>query len=398
MSRRPGPRSAGLVAAIALALTATLVPAAAAQPALRPPPQPAVTDPPPGWPAPPAVQAASYLVVDQATGQVLAERDPDTPRAVASTVKILTAITVLRHRNLDDVVTVGDEVEGVGGASVGLRPGDRWTIAQLLDGLVARSGNDAAVALAAAVGGSVDGFMTMMRSNAQALGITDAVLDTPNGLEDRNRLSARDLAVLARTAMADPRFRSIAGHAVVDLPGIGRIATRDELLDSYPGATGIKTGYTDEAGYCLVASAKRAGHEVIAVVLDSPTPASRFTDATALLDHAFGDFGVQQTGAVRRLRRAGQWVTLRRDDLGIFVPQGGPPLQVPNPLPAEIPADGADDTLLATWRGHRLATLGVQLDVPPRPAATGGAGLGRWLSDRAYAAMRAAVADGLWPR
>lgn len=365
---------------------------------LRPPPQLATAVVPDGWPAPPAATAAAYLLLDADTGQVLAARDADRRRPVASTVKVLTALTVLQRAPLDERVPITAASADVGGASAGLVAGATWTVAELLDGLIARSGNDAATALAIHVGGSVAGFVDLMRADAAALGLNGVVLSAPSGLLDANRLSARDLATIARAAMADPRFRELAARRRVRLPGTGPEQTRNDLLLTYRGATGIKTGFTDAAGYSLIASATRDGRELIAVVLDSRTAEARFSDAAALLDHGFAGFALVRTGYAARLRTAGGWVDLHADPITVTVPTTSPGVSRIIGLPIELPAAGQVRPVTVSWEGQRLGQLDVTSSVPAPATATEGAAVGRFLVDRAYAAMRAAAATGAWRR
>lgn len=368
----------------------------AAAPGLHPPAQLAATSVPDGWPRPPAVGAGAYLLLDADTGQVLAERNADRPRPVASTVKVLTALTVLHRTSPDDEVVVPEAATAVGGASAGLRPGAVWTVAELLDGMIARSGNDAATALAIHVGGSVEGFVELMRADAAALGLEDVTLSSPTGLSDANRLSARHLAVVARAALDDPRFRRVAARRSVVLPSGRRLPNRNELLDRYPGATGIKTGFTSAAGYALVASAERGGRELVAVVLDADDADQRFSDAAALLDHGFGGFSVVPATYDARLRRGGGWVDLHAPARPVTVPRDAPGVTVVAPLPIEVPAAGTGRTVVVRWQGEELARLPVEVRPGRRPDLRGGARLGRWLADRAYAAMRAATTTGAW--
>lgn len=400
-SRSPHRRG---VRAVVLGLVALLVaaapaapPAARPAPGLRPPPQLAVASVPDGWPQAPAATAAAFLLLDADTGQVLAERNADDPRAVASTIKVLTALTVLNRTEPDDPIVIPARAAGVGGASVGLRTGSIWTVEQLLDGLIARSGNDAATALAIAVGGSVDGFVALMRADAAALGVTDLTLVSPSGLDDDNRLSARALATISRAAMADPRFREVAGRETVTLPGRGVEETRNELLGSYPGATGIKTGFTEAAGYSLVASATRGGRDLIAVVLGSRSPSARFTDAAALLDHGFEAFEVVSATYDAQLRIAGGWVDLHADGLDVTVPTSDPGVTTVLQLPIEAPDEADERPVEVLWQGEELGTLVVETAAEPRPDVSGGGAVGRFLVDRAYAAMRAATTTAAWP-
>jgi D-alanyl-D-alanine carboxypeptidase len=376
-------------------------------PVIAPPAQRTVGEAPPGWPTPPRVHATSAIVVDVASGQVLAAIDPDRPRLVASTIKVLTALSVLERTELDDEVTVGDEVAGLPpyAAEVGLRPGHRWTVEQLLAGLIARSGNDAALALAVHVGGSVEGFVEILRQDAAALGIDGSGLRTPTGLGDRDQMSARDLAVIARVALQHPALAEIASQPTVDLPRIGRIVSRNELLAAYVGADGLKTGYTIAAGRCLIASATRDGRQVAVVVLGSTDPLGHFDDARALLDHVFDSFStVRVTGSDGdlELREAGGWVPMVGDELDLFVPDDGPPVEHRLELPVEVPTQPVDAAV--AWDGHLLAD--VSLEPPGGRAPDGSSGrdavssapdVGAWIADRTYAAMRAASAADAWP-
>lgn len=352
------------------------------------PPVEAVTTLPADWPEGPAASATSYLLLDQLTGQVLAERDADVRRPVASTIKVLTALVVLHRSELTDPVTIGSEVNGVGGASTGLAPGQVRTVGELLDALVARSGNDAAVALAVHTAGSVEAFALLMREEAAALGVRGATIITPSGLDDRNLLSARDLATITRAAMADPRFRAIAAKPTVVIGGRVEIS-RNELLGAYAGATGVKTGFTEAAGYAFIGSAQREGRELLAVVLNSRTTSSRFSEAATLLDHGFTAFTPTPLAGRNRLRRAGQWVLLQSPSgIGFLAPADDPELEVL----ASLPVDLLDDPLVAVdvrWRGDLLGTVRLTALTTPRPDVEGDAAVGRWLWDRAYAAMRA---------
>lgn len=348
------------------------------------------------WPTAPAVTATAHVLLDGATGQVLAERQADTPRPVASTIKILTALTVLERASTDDVVTVGQEVERVEGASVGLRPGDRWTVGELLDAVMVRSGNDAALALAVHVGGSVDGFLRMMEADARVHGIDLPMLVSVNGLDDDNRLTARQLARLTRVALGDDRFRRIAGQRAVDLPGRGTERSRNLLLETYPGATGVKTGYTNAAGWSVVASAEREGRELIAVVLDARSDQARFDDAAALLDHGFESFVRVEAGVDLRLRQAGRWIGFEAPTVPLLVPASDPQLTVEQPLPVHVPEDPVEVTI--SWRDSELASLTAIPKAGERPPASDGAAVGRYLLDHAYAALRATTRAEAWTR
>jgi serine-type D-Ala-D-Ala carboxypeptidase (penicillin-binding protein 5/6) len=356
-----------------------------------PPPSPAIAGPVEGWPEAPEVSADAFVLLDAATGQVLAEHGAEERRPVASTIKVLTALTVLDRAARDDVVEVGEEVQ-VGGASVGLQPGDEWTIEQLLDGLLIRSGNDAAEALAAHVAGGLDDFVELMRQDAAALGIDGLNLTSVSGLDDGNLLSARDLATLARVALDDDELRPLLGRARTSLPGLGQVVNRNELLGAYPDATGVKTGYTQAAGFSLVASARRDGRELIAVVLDAGEDPARFQDAAELLDHGFDEFRSETPSTTVRLLVGGGAHEVEVPPSPVVVPAAaevglaiGPPVR-PEPGPISVGLEVDGETL-----GEVVGEVGAG----PEPA-TSGAALGRAMADGVYAGLRAATASDAW--
>lgn len=353
-------------------------------------------DPPPDWPSPGAVTATAYVLMDADTGQVLAQRQPDLRLVVASTVKVLTVLTALDHVTVDTVVTVGEEVL-VGGAGVGLDPGEQWRVDDLLEAIVARSGNDAARALAVHVGGSIDGFVQLMRAKADELGLRAPVIEDPSGLDDSNRLSARDLAVVTRAALAEPRFREVSMRPAVELPELGPVETRNLLLERYAGATGVKTGYTDLAGWCLVGSAEREGRELIAVILDARTDEDRFADAERLLDFGFVDHVVTRAPVALRLRHAGGWTEQQ-----LPIPHVWFPSTPAGRVDLLVPIAATDLAVVsATWQSQTLAQWSARSDgAPPDsdPRGDGGTGpeLGAGLADGLYRAMRSAHRAKLW--
>ena len=382
----------GLAAAVALPLGTA--PAAA----LEPPPEPPVVERPAGWPGPPSLAADAALLVEADTGQVLFEHRADEPRAVASTIKVLTALTVLERADLDDEVTVGEEVEDVPGSGVGLAPGDTWTVEQLIDALIARSGNEAAEALAVHIGGDVAGFTDLMAADAAALGVDDLEVTSPSGLDDDQRLSARELATVARAGLADDRLRPFLGRDQVELPGEGELPARNELLDRYDGATGVKTGFTAAAGNSLVASAERDGRELVAVVLGAGDDPARFDQAAALLDLGFDAYGRTLLGGELALAVAGGEVRLRVDPTPVTVPLdvevalGWPSLTRPPTTAADVAIRLGDDA-----GGPVIGELSAALDESrgPEPDSQGER-LGRAVVDGVYAGLRAGAAvDGL---
>ncbi len=238
----------------------------------------------------PQVSAKAPVVLDATSGQFIYEKDSHARRAPASTTKITTAMVALENAKLTDVVTAGPNVRKVEPTIIGLDPGDKLTVEQLLYGLLLPSGNDAAVALAEYVGGSEAGFAAMMNAKVAQLGLKDTHYVTPHGLDSPGHYSsAYDLALTARAAFQNPLFEKIVSTREYRVEGPVKwyFKNGNRLLDSYSGADGVKTGYTDEAGRCLVASATRGGHRIITVVLDS---LDTFADSAALLDYAFSKY------------------------------------------------------------------------------------------------------------
>ena len=232
----------------------------------------------------PALAARAAILVDVDTGQVLLAHNDQQRLPMASTTKIMTALLALERGNLDEVVTVPAEALTVGESSMFLQAGEQLTLRDLLYGLLLVSGNDAAMTIALHIAGSEAAFVQMMNDRAAALGLSNTHFVNPHGLDAPDHYaSADDLYRLARAALAYPEFATIvsttqhntAGHALTN---------KNELLTAYAGADGIKTGTTDLANECLVASVNRDGHRVLAVILGST---QRYEDARRLFDHYF---------------------------------------------------------------------------------------------------------------
>jgi D-alanyl-D-alanine carboxypeptidase len=240
------------------------------------------------------VRAPSAILVDLSTGRVLFAKHPHQRRPIASLTKMMTALLVLEHADLADVVTVSRKAAATDPIVLGLQPGERITVKSLLWGLLLRSGNDAAVALAEHVSGSVTGFLRLMNARARELGLGDTFFASSNGLDDDGFSTVQDLEILAREALRDRFFAAVVRSRFHRIPGppgqIRRLWNLNEMLIRYPGSIGVKTGYTRGAGNCLVAAAVRDGRVLVAVVLgDPPGTHWRFAygDAGALLDYGF---------------------------------------------------------------------------------------------------------------
>jgi len=242
----------------------------------------------------PALLAWSAILVDAKTGRVLWELRAHARRHVASTTKIMTALLALRKLEPHDLVTVDKSVPRVPLVREGLRAGERVEAWKLFYSLLLYSGNDDALALAIAAGGTKWHFVHQMNVEARILGLRDTHFVSPSGVVDvDNYSSAWDLAALTRVAMRNSRFRRIVRtprrEVAWSAPTYSKIyVNNNRLLTTYRGANGVKTGYTHKAGPCLVASATRGGVSLIAVVLDSP---DMYSDAKRLLDLGFGSLG-----------------------------------------------------------------------------------------------------------
>ena len=236
--------------------------------------------------APPTVDARAYEVVNATDGTVLASSHADERLPIASITKLMTVIVALKHLRLDDDVTVSAQAAHVGQESIPLHAGQVISVHDLLEGALIQSANDAAYALAA--GASHDDvplFVDWMNQEAQTLGLTDTHFVRPDGLDAPGHVSsARDVAVLAEDAMHLPIVRELVRERSDTIEnGTFVVRTWNDLLGVFPGLIGVKTGHTDNAGWCEVAAARRPGYTIYAVILGSPTRAQRNSDLDRLL-------------------------------------------------------------------------------------------------------------------
>jgi serine-type D-Ala-D-Ala carboxypeptidase (penicillin-binding protein 5/6) len=252
--------------------------------------------------APGGVKAKGAMLADVTTGQVLWGRDVDTERPMASVTKVMTALLVLEGGDPGREIQVPKAAQSYawyyGGESAGLHPGDVLTTQELLEALLLPSGADAAYTLANAYGPGMNAFLARMNATAAQMGMAHTHFTSPDGLpyptETATYSTPSDLLKLGLAAMQYPAFRSIVDLQFYHLPkGPGHHQywwdNTDELIGSYSGAVGIKTGYTDDAGHCLLFEAVRNGRILIGVVLDSPAtgPAAGAQDAARMLNWGF---------------------------------------------------------------------------------------------------------------
>jgi D-alanyl-D-alanine carboxypeptidase (penicillin-binding protein 5/6) len=350
---------------VATALTALAPATAAAQP---------------GPSSPPRLAARGWAVVDARTGAIVASHAAARPLPIASTTKLMTAYVALRELPLDKIVRAAPYRAEYGESLLGLRPGQRISVRDLLYGLILRSGNDAAYELARAAAGTVPRFVRQMNRRAAALGLSDTHFANPIGLDQRgNHSSARDLATLTRHLLRIPAFAKIADSRRAVLRSVRprrRIGSINELLSMAPWVNGVKTGHTFGARYVLVGSGRRKGVELISVVIGTWTDEERFDDSMELLRYGFSQYrrrvpihageelaepSIRWSGGSLPLRAArtvsvglwrGQQVRLRVDA----------PSQVQGPLRAGAPLGTA--TLLVGGRPTARVPLRASRSIP----------------------------------
>lgn len=239
----------------------------------------------------PAIYAEAACLINAGTKQIIYEKQADIRMYPASTTKIMTLMVALKRGDLDSTVTVDADAAGCEGSSLYLNEGDKLTLRNLLEGMMLVSGNDAAEAAAKHIGGSRETFIEWMNNEAVKAGTSDTNFTNPHGLPDNNHYTtARDLALITASAYTVPGFALIVSspEKIIRVSDESRQVTNtNKLLWHYRGANGVKTGYTNAAGCCLVAAAKRDDVQLVAVILNSD---ERWEDAAKLLDYGFQEF------------------------------------------------------------------------------------------------------------
>ncbi|MEK4223154.1 D-alanyl-D-alanine carboxypeptidase family protein [Bacillus sp. FSL W8-0116] len=239
-----------------------------------------------------SISAKSAVLMDQNSGRILYEKDPHEIKRIASITKIMTAIVAIESGKLNDTVKVSERAVHTEGSSLYLQPGEKIKLKDLVYGLMLRSGNDAAVAIAEHVGGSVEGFVFLMNQKAKEIGMKNTHFSNPHGLDDSDDhfSTAYDMALLTKYAMQNKTYRKIAGTKVYKVPDPrgdwDRVwKNKNKLLtEKYPYSTGGKTGYTKKAKRTLVSTAQKGDFDLIAVTLDDPND---WDDHIKMFDYAF---------------------------------------------------------------------------------------------------------------
>ena len=242
----------------------------------------------------PKTNSRRYIVYDRISKSMIIGKNEDIKSAMASTTKIMTTIVILEKADLNEKVTVSAKAGGTGGSRLGLKRGDKASVRDLLYGLMLRSGNDAAVALAEHVGGSVKGFAELMNEKAIELGLTNTHFVSPHGLDDANHYTtALELAKLTDYAMDNETFAKIVGtkSTTIYINNQSRqINNTNELLGVLNGVVGVKTGFTNNAGRCLVTETKRNNMDIITIVLGADTKKDRTKDSVNLIEYTFSKY------------------------------------------------------------------------------------------------------------
>lgn len=241
-----------------------------------------------------ATSAKAMAAVEQNTGRILFEKNADKKLPMASTTKIVTALTVLENcKNLNEIVEVDNRAVGIPGTSIYLTHGEKLPVIELLYGMMLVSGNDAATALAYHVSGSIDDFCKLMKKTAESAGAFNSNFMNPHGLDSNGHYTtAKDLALISAKALKNKTFAQIVGTKNYKISGNEKVDFRylknkNRMLGGYEGATGVKTGYTSKAGRCFVGSARRGNTSVVCAVLnDGPM----FEDCMTCLDHCFEEY------------------------------------------------------------------------------------------------------------
>ncbi len=242
----------------------------------------------------PTINSRAAIVYDRNSGQILFEKNENEKRKMASTTKIMTAIIVIENSNLDDIVTISSKAAGTGGSRLGLHTNDKISVRNLLYGLMLCSGNDAAVALAEYVGGTIDGFADLMNKKCSDLNLTSTHFVTPHGLDNEEHYTtAYELAIITNYALQNDVFRKLVGtknYTVTINSSSKSLSNTNELLGNLNGVYGVKTGFTNGANRCLVTAVKRNNLDIICIVLGADTKKDRTKDSIELIEYVFNNF------------------------------------------------------------------------------------------------------------
>lgn len=240
------------------------------------------------------LQSQAAVVIDAQSGRVLYDKNANEKRPMASLTKVMTSIMLVENCELDELIEVPSEATWIGGSTVGLKKGDKVTAKALLYGMLLPSGNDCAYTVAIHIGGTIENFAKMMNEKVRSMGITDTSFANPHGLDNENHYtSAKSIALIAKYALKNKYINEIVNtkSATINFGSFTKtLNNTNALLRTYDKADGIKTGFTNGANRCLLASATDNGRRYIAVILGAETTQIRFNEAKQVLEHCFEEY------------------------------------------------------------------------------------------------------------
>lgn len=320
----------------------------------------------------PTINSRRYVIYDRMSGMSIYGKDENKQTAMASTTKIMTAIVVVEKCNLADTVTIEAKAASVGGSKLGLKSGDKITVNDLLYGLMLRSGNDAAIALAIHTAGSVEEFAKLMNNKAKELGLVNTNFVTPHGLDSPDHYTtAYELAKMTDYGLKNETILKIVGtkRGVININGNTKeIGNTNELLGNTEGVYGVKTGFTNNAGRCLVTSVKRGEMDLIIVALGADTRKDRAKDTIKLMEYAYKRYQIINVEEIIK-KEFEMWKQINQNRIYIYKGANNIELElgnsnVPKIVAQETPAvDIETITYLEApvEQGRRIGTLKVKL-------------------------------------
>ena len=320
----------------------------------------------------PTINSRRYVIYDRLSGRCLYGKDENKQTAMASTTKIMTAIIVVENCKLTDVVTVPAKAAGTGGSRLGLQKDDLITVNDLLYGLMLRSGNDAAVALAIHTAGSVEKFAELMNKKAKEFGLKNTNFVTPHGLDDANHYTtAYELAKITDYALKNETIAKIVKtkSTTITINNSSReINNTNELLGNVAGVYGVKTGFTNNAGRCLVTSVKRDDMDLIIVVLGADTRKDRAKDSMKLIEYAYKKYRVTNVEEIiekefqmwRQINENRIYVNKGEGDLELEIGEI-PITQIATDVTPSIEINTSTYLEAPVEKGERIGTLTVKI-------------------------------------
>ncbi len=313
-----------------------------------------------------AISAQSAVVIDAGSGRVLFSHNKDAKMGMASTTKIMTAITAIENAELDSVATVSPNAYSVEGSSMYLGLGEKLTLEELLWGLMLVSGNDAATAVAEHVSGSVEDFAELMNKTAEKVGAESSSFTNPHGLSDDNHYTtAHDLAKITAYALKNPKFREIASTRTKNIPWAGHdydryLVNHNKFLTMYEGCIGVKTGFTKATGRCLVTAVEKNGLQLVCVTLNAPDD---WNDHKVMYDNAFSEYSAYKIKSAEEIISSAELKNGTADSVNltaardIFIP-----IKSDENTKIETMVIPFEDLRAPVTKGDTLGTFSVSID------------------------------------